>query len=139
VAVGVGYRFAASEFKISPIKVAEFVQALGVEPEPAYTPHVGAAVPLGFLFYVSTYGAEAIHSALEIDVSRALYGGTATEIFAGIRIGDAVTVLPYVTAVDVKRGRSGELRVVELTCDYLLEDGTVAVREHSRTIERLGR
>ncbi|MFL6112328.1 MAG: hypothetical protein ACJ786_13375 [Catenulispora sp.] len=68
--VAEGYRFPDRTFTVDPVRVEEFVLALGVEPEAGWAPRAGAPVPLGFFMYVTTYGADAIHDVLGLDMLR---------------------------------------------------------------------
>lgn len=136
MAVEIGHRFSETRFVVEPGRVEEFVTALGIPPTDGYEYEVGADAPLGFLMYVTTYGADPIHEALEIDFTRAMYGGASYEVHAPVRIGDELVVRPEVTGCTRKDGRDGPLTFVEITCDYLRADGTLAVRERSTTIER---
>ena len=133
----VGHRFPDRSFAIEPLRVEEFVTALGIEPEtPSWSPTVGSSVPPGFLMYVTTYGADAIHEGFDIDFRRAMYGGMDIEFFHPIRIGDTVRVSPTLSKVSEKESRNGHLTFVELTCEYFSPDGTLAARERSTTIQR---
>ena len=133
----VGHRFPDRSFTIEPMRVAEYVTALGIEPEaPPWSPKVGSSVPPGFLMYVTNYGADAIHEGFGIDFRRAMYGGMDIEFFHPIRIGDTLRVSPTISKISEKESRNGPLTFVELTCDYRLPDGTLAARERSTTIQR---
>lgn len=134
--VAEGYRFAERNFVIDPARVEEFVLAVGVEPEPGWTPRPGSSVPPGFLMYVTTYGAEAIHDALELDMQRTVYGGTGLELLGEVRVGDELTVRPHVSAITEKTGSRGRLLIVELTLDYVDAAGAVVARERSTTVQR---
>jgi hypothetical protein len=134
--VAEGYRFPDKTFTVDPGRVEEFVLALGVEPEDGWAPREGAPVPPGFLMYVTTYGADAIHDVLELDMLRTVYGGTDADFRGPVRIGDTLTVRPQVTRVTEKEGRGGRLLLIELTVDYLDGGGVVVVRERSTTAQR---
>jgi acyl dehydratase len=134
MAVTVGHEFPPKSFYIDPTRVEDFVTALGVDPEPGFAPHPGAPVPPGFLMYVTTYGADAVHDAFDLPWYRALFGATRYEFLTPLRIGDTVTVRPTVTGRTVR----GELVFWELTCEYCDAGGAVAVRETSVTIDRTG-
>jgi acyl dehydratase len=136
VAVEVGHTFPEAAFVVDPGRVEEFVIAMGVEPQDGYRAVPGAPVPLGFLMYVTTYGADAVHDALGIDFLNALYGGAEIEVQRPVRVGDTLTVRPRVTGVRTKDGASGRLTFVEITCEYLDAEGELAVTERSTTIER---
>jgi acyl dehydratase len=136
VTVAEGYRFPDRTFTVDPVRVEEFVLALGVEPEAGWAPRAGAPVPLGFFMYVTTYGADAIHDVLGLDMLRTVYGGTDAEFLAPVHVGDILTVRPQVTGVTEKEGRHGRLLLVELTVDYLDGGGAVVVRERSTTVQR---
>lgn len=136
MAVDVGHRFPERTFTVEPLRVEEFVTALGVDPSRDYVPEEGAPVPIGFLMYVTTYGAHPVHEALEVDFMKAVYGGAEYEFHAPIRVGDTLRVAPEVTDKSTKRGSQGVLTFIEITCDYVLPDGTLALRERSTTIER---
>lgn len=136
MAVEVGHRFPEAQFYVDPVRVEEFVLALGVDPTPGYRAQVGAPVPPGFLMYVTTYGANPVHDALGLDMLRTVFGGTDEEFLAPLRVGDRVTVRPEITAVVEKEGGSGRLTFVEITVDYLGEDAAVAVRERSTVVQR---
>ena len=86
--------------------------------------------------YVTTYGAEDVHEVLSFDPMRTLYGGTAVDYLLPVRVGDRLTVRPYISDVRVKEGRSGRLTFVDLTTEYVNPQGDVAVRERSTTLER---
>lgn len=134
--VRVGHRLPAKQFTVDPVRVEEYVIALGVEPEPGYRPVVGAVVPPGFFMYVTTYGAGPIHDLLEFNMLRTVYGGTETDYHHPVRVGDRLTVTPQITGVTEKDGASGHLRFVEITTEYTREDGTVAVTERSNVVQR---
>lgn len=136
MAPAVGHRFPESTFYVDPVRVEEFVLALGVDPQPGYRAEIGAPVPPGFLVYVTTYGADPVHQALEFDLLRTVFGGVDEEFFAPVRIGDELVVRPQVTNITEKTGGSGRLTFAEITTDYLLNDGTVAVRERSTVVQR---
>ena len=72
----------------------------------------------------------------EIDFMKAMYGGADIEEYAPIRVGDVLDVRPVVSSVVTKDGRNGPLTFVELTTDYITEDGTLAMRERSTTIQK---
>lgn len=132
----IGQRFPEREFYVDPVRVEEYVIALGVDPEPGYRAELGAVVPPGFFMYVTTYGAELIHDALDFDMLRTVYGGSEVEQLQPVRVGDRLTVRPQITGVTEKDGRSGHLTFVELTTEYSREDGTVAIVERSNTVQR---
>lgn len=132
----VGTRFPDKSFYVDPVRVEEYVTALGVEPEHGYQPGIGAAVPPGFFMYVTTYGADEVHAALGFDMLRTVYSGSDTEHLAPVRVGDRLVVRPRLTALHEKQGRSGRLTFAELTTEYLRQDGTVVVRERSNTVEK---
>lgn len=132
----VGTRFPVKEFFIDPVRVEEFLLALGVPPEPDYRAETGAPVPPGFLMYVPSYGAEAIHAALDFDMLRTVYGGTEIEQLQPVRVGERLQVEPWISAVTDKDGRSGHLTFVELTVEYRREDGTLVLVERSSTVQR---
>ncbi|MGK2956214.1 MAG: FAS1-like dehydratase domain-containing protein [Solirubrobacterales bacterium] len=134
--VTVGYRFPTRTIEIEPTRVDEYVHALGVAPELDWKPDVGAVLPPGFLMYVTTYGADVVHDAFDIDFQRAVYGGMDTEFFHQVHIGDTLSISAEVSGVTTKEVRSGLLTFYELTCEYRLPDGTLAVRERSTTIQR---
>lgn len=134
--VQVGHRFQESTFTVDPARVEEFVTALGVEPATGYEPKTGAPVPPGFLMYVTAYGSEPVHEALGVNMLRTLYGGARLEFLKPIRVGDELRVRPVVSDITEKTGSRGTLTFYEVTCEYLLEDGSVALRERSFTIER---
>ncbi|MFF5988778.1 FAS1-like dehydratase domain-containing protein [Prauserella flavalba] len=136
MAVVVGHRFPEREFYVDPVRVEEFVFALGVDPEPGYRAEIGAPVPPGFLMYVTTYGADPVHDALEFDLLRTVFGGVDEEFLAPVRLGDRLTVRPRISDITEKSGGSGRLTFVEVTTEYLLGDGTVAVRERSTIVQR---
>lgn len=136
LAVEIGFRFPDREFYLDPVRVDEYVRALGIEPEIGYRPGIGAPVPPGFLMYVTTYGAEPIHDALGLDPLRTVYGGMDEEFLAPARVGERLTVRPQVTNVTSKTGQSGALLFIELTIEYVRDDGTVIVRERSNTVQR---
>lgn len=134
--VEIGHRFPDRDFYVDPVRVEEYVLALGVEPEVGYRAELGAAVPPGFLMYVTTYGASPIHDALELDLRRTLYGGTDEEFLAPVRVGDRLTVRPRITSITEKTGQSGRLLFIEITTEYVQPGGTVAIRERSNTVQR---
>jgi acyl dehydratase len=133
--VAAGYRFSDKTFTVDPVRVEEFVLAVGVEPESGWVPQVGAPVPPGFLMYVTTYGAD-VHEVLGLDMLRTVYGGTDLEFLGPVHVGDVLTVRPQVTRITEKTGRSGRLLLVELTVEYLDRGGAVVVRERSTTAQR---
>ncbi len=132
----IGHRFPEAEFRIDPARVEEYVTALGVEPTPGYRAVPGAEVPPGFFMYVTTYGAEPVHDQLGFDMFRTVYGGTEVEMYHPVRVGDTLSVRPQITGVTEKDGRSGRLTFVELTTEYLRDDGTVVLVERSNTVQR---
>lgn len=130
-----GRRFPPRQFTVTPARVEEYVIALGVDPESGWQAEMGMPVPPGFLMYVSTYGAEALHEAIGLDFRRGVYGGMDVEYLEPVRIGDTLSVAPVVSNASTKQGKNGPLTFVELTCEYVLPDGRVAVRERSTTIQ----
>jgi hypothetical protein len=136
MAPAVGHRFPESTFYVDPVRVEEFVLAIGVDPQPGYRAEIGAPVPPGFLVYVTTYGADPVHEVLEFDLLRTVFAGVEEEFLAPVRIGDELVVRPQVTKITEKTGGSGRLTFAEITTDYLLDDGTVAVRERSTVVQR---
>ena len=133
--VAVGRRFPQRRFTVSASRVEEYVIALGVAPEEGWRAEPGMPVPPGFLMYVSTYGAEALHEAIGLDFRRGVYGGMDVEYFESVRVGDTLTVAPVISGTSTKQGKGGPLTFVELTCEYVLPDGRVAVRERSTTVQ----
>lgn len=131
-----GFRFPDRTFTVDPGRVEEFVLAVGIEPEPGWSPRPGSPIPLGFFMYVTTYGAEAIHDALELDMPRTVFGGTDAEFLRPVRIGDTLVARPQVTGVTRRTGKQGALLLIELTVEYLDTAGNVVVRERSTTIQR---
>lgn len=136
MSTSLGLRFPSKEFFVDPARVDEFVFALGIEPQPGYRAVVGEVVPPGFLMYVTTYGAEAIHSALDFDMLRTVFGGSEIEYRQPVRIGERLTVSPWISNVTAKVGRTGRLTIVELTVEYSLGGGSVVAVERSNTVER---
>ena len=134
----VGQRFPESQFTVSAARAEEYVIALGLDPEEGWSPVPGMPVPPGFLMYVSTYGAETVHDAIGLDFRHGVYGGMDVEYHAPVRIGDTLTVSPVISGVSTKDGKAGSLTFVELTCEYLLPGGRLAVRERSTTIQTGG-
>lgn len=134
--VEVGHTFPKKTFTVEPHRVEEFVIALGVEPHPGWKPTKGNAVPLGFLMYVTTYGADEVHGMLDFDLLRTVYGGTDSEYFAPVYVGDVLSVTPVISSLVVKETKNGKLTFAELTCEYINADGIIAVREKSTTVER---
>jgi len=132
----VGHRFSPRPFTVDPVRVEEYVLALGVEPEPGYRAEHGAVVPPGFFMYVTSYGAGPVHDALGLDMLRTVYGGSEIEFLAPVRVGDRFTVAPWISNVVEKDGRSGHLTFVEITAEYTRDDGTLAVVERSNTVQR---
>ena len=132
----VGHRFPPREFIVDPVRVEEYVLALGVEPEEGYRAEPGAVVPPGFFMYVTTYGAEAVHDMLDFDMFRTVYGGSEIEYRHPVQVGDRLLVVPEISAVTEKDGTSGHLTFVELTTVYTREDGTVVLVERSNTVQR---
>lgn len=131
-----GHRFASREFVVDPVRVEEYVLALGVDPEPGYRAESGAVVPPGFFMYVTTYGAEPIHDSLDFDMLRTVFGGSDVEYRHPVRVGTRLTVSPWISDVVEKDGRSGHLTFVEITTEYSREDGTVVLVERSNTVQR---
>jgi len=131
----VGDRFPEREFYVDPVRVEEFVLATGVVPEDGYAAEVGAAVPPGFLMYVTAYGAEPIHEALGFDMLRTVYGGTDIEQREPVCVGDRLIVRPWISGIREKTGASGRLTFAELTAEYL-RDGTVVAIERSNTVQK---
>jgi acyl dehydratase len=136
MAVTTGHQFPEKEFYVDPVRVEEFVLALGIEPQPEYRAELGAPVPPGFLVYVTTYGAGSVHEALDLDLLRTVFGGVDEEFLAPVRIGDRLTVRPHVSGITEKSGSRGRLTFVDITTEYLLADGAVAVRERSTVVQR---
>jgi hypothetical protein len=66
--------------RVEPVKVAEFVRALGLDPAAGYTATEGAPVPPGYLTYASSYDPVTIHTRIGFDPLRTLYGGVRLEI-----------------------------------------------------------
>jgi hypothetical protein len=132
----VGTRFSESEFYIDPARVEEYVTALGIAPEQDYHAEVGSVVPPGFFMYVTSYGAEPIHDALDFDMLRTVFGGSEVEHRSPVRVGDRLTVRPWISGVTEKDGKSGHLTFVELTTEYSREDGTIVALERSNTVQR---
>jgi hypothetical protein len=131
-----GYQFPERSFYVDPGRVSEFVTALGIAPEPGYGADVGAPVPPGFLMYVTTYGAESIHSTIQADIRYTVFGGIQLDLLAPVRVGDRLTVRPHVSDVFTKTGSRGQLTFVHITADYLAADGSVVARERSVVVER---
>jgi hypothetical protein len=136
VGVGIGHRFPEREFVVDPVRVEEYVLALGVEPEEGYRAERGASVPPGFLMYVTAYGADDVHPVLGLDMLRTVYGGSDTDYLAPVHVGERLTVRPVLTGRTEKAGKQGALLFVELTTDYVRDDGTVVVRERSTMVQR---
>lgn len=134
MSVEVGHRFPDTTFRVEPLRVEEYLTALGVDAGPGVGTEIGDTMPIGFLMYVTTFGADPVHEALEVDYLHAVYGGASYEVHQSVRVGDTLTLQTSFTGEQVKSG--GALRLLEITCDYLLQDGTLAVRERSTTIER---
>jgi len=132
----VGHRFPPREFTVDPVRVEEYVLALGVDPEPDYRAESGAVVPPGFFMYVTAYGAGPVHDMLEFDMLRTVYGGSEVEYLNAVHVGDRLLVTPEISSVTEKDGKSGHLTFVELTTRYTREDGTVVVIERSNTVQR---
>lgn len=130
-----GHRFPEGRFHVHPLRVEEYIHALGIDPEPDYQVRVGGAVPAGFFMYVTTYGAEPVAEVLQLDPLRTVYGGTWEEFLRPVRVGDTVRVRPEITKITRKQGRSGPLVFVELTTEYL-DGNDVAVRERTTLVER---
>jgi acyl dehydratase len=132
----VGHRFPPREFTVDPVRVEEYVLALGVDPEPDYRAESGAVVPPGFFMYVTAYGAGPVHDMLGFDMLRTVYGGSEVEYLNAVHVGDRLLVTPEISSVTEKDGKSGHLTFVELTTEYAREDGTVVVVERSNTVQR---
>lgn len=130
-----GTRFAAREFYVDPVRVEEFVLALGVTPEDDYRAGVGSVVPPGFLMYVTTYGAEVIHGELGFDMFRTVYGGSELEQRVPVRVGDRLTVQPWVSQLREKDGKAGRLTLAEITTEYV-RDGAVVMVERSNVVQK---
>lgn len=136
--IEVGHVFPKKTFVVEPHRVAEYVTALGVSPEKGWTPDVGQPVPLGFFMYVTSYGAEDVHDYLSFDLLNTVYGGTDAEFLETVRIGDVLTVAPVVSSLTVKESKGKKLTFAEITCEYINEQGRIAVRERSNTVEKVG-
>lgn len=136
MSVEIGHRFPEMRLRLEPWRVNLYVEALGVSPEEGWSAEPGSSLPPGFLMYVTTYGADAVHDSLDLDFHKAVYGGMDTEFFAPVRVGDTITVAPYVSNLTNKTTSRGSLTFIELTCEYHLPDGTLAARERSTTIQR---
>jgi len=73
---------------------------------------------------------------LEIPRQRALHGGQRYEWFAPIGWDDDLTVTATIDSVVEKQGRSGRIWFANIIYDYVRADGTLAIRETTRLIER---
>jgi acyl dehydratase len=133
----IGHQFPTLEFTVDPARVEEYILALGVDPVHGWTAEPGAIAPPGFLMYVTTYGAQAIHDVLDLDMFRTVFGGTDVEYLAPARVGDRLRVRPWISGITEKDGRSGRLKIVEITVEYAREDGTVVAVEKSHAVERV--
>ena len=136
--IEVGHVFPQKTFVVEPHRVAEYVIALGVQPESNWTPEIGQSVPLGFFMYVTSYGAEDVHDYLNFDLLHTVYGGTDAEFLERVRIGDVLTVCPIISSLIVKESKGKTLTFAEITCEYVNEQGRIAVRERSNTVEKVG-
>lgn len=138
MSVDIGYEFPERSFYADPVRVAEYVIALGVEPQPGYRAEKGATLPPGFLMYVTTYGAEPVNQALGVGFTDVLFGSAHYDYPGTVRVGDTVVVRPRITGRTSKRGSSGQLTFWELTCDYLSATGELLVRERSGIVQKGG-
>lgn len=136
MAVDVGYKFPPKTFHLDPTRVEEYVLALGVAPEPDWSPRPGAAIPPGLLMYVTTYGAEDVHAAFDLPWRSALYGGSRYDYRKQVRVGGTLGVAPVVSGRSTSGPPEAELTLWELRVDYTDATGEVAVVEHSTTIAR---
>lgn len=136
MAAVVGHSFAIREFYVDPTRVEEFVFALGIDPVSGYQAEIGAPVPPGFLMYVTTYGAHSVHEALGLNLPRTVFGGMDEEFLAPVRVGDQLTVRPWISDFTEKSGGSGRLTFVEITTEYVRSDDRVAARERSTIVQR---
>lgn len=127
--------FPSRALRVEPVKVAEFVRALGLDPEPGYTATDGAPVPPGYLTYASSYDPIAIHTRLGFDPLRTLYGGVQLDIVEVPVVGDVLEVAPRLGVVRTAAGSAGPLRLVDVDVEYR-RDGELVMRERSTVIER---
>ena len=123
------------EVCIEPVKVAEFIRAIGVDPEPGYVAAAGAPVPPGYLTYASSYDPVMIHDRVGFDPLRTLYAGVQLEIFHVPILGDVLTVTPSIGDVRTVQGSSGALRLADVEVDYH-QGGKRVMREISTVAER---
>lgn len=136
--IEVGHVFPKKTFVVEPHRVAEYVIALGVQPEENWTPRIGQAVPPGFFMYVTSYGADDVHDYLNFDLLHTVYGGTETEFLEPVLIGDVLTVYPVISSLTVKESKGKTLTFAEITCEYVNDHGRIAVIERSNTVEKVG-
>lgn len=134
--VDVGHEFPAATFVVDPVRVEEYVIALGVAPEDGWTAAPGAPLPPGFLMYVTTYGGEPVHDALGVGFLDILFASARYEYLAPVRVGDTLTVRPAITGRTRKRGSSGDLTFWELTCEYASPAGELLVRERCGIVQK---
>lgn len=135
--VGEGHEFPTTRFRIDATKVREFIRAVGVQPREGYVVQAGAPVPLGYLMYVVTYGAEPVHDALQMDMLKSVYGGAEYDLREPVHVGDEIEVQTLVSGATSKEGSTGRLTIYELTTKYVRpEDQTVLLVETSTTVER---
>jgi len=121
--------------RVEPVKVAEFVRALGLDPEPGYAAVEGAPVPPGYLTYAASYDPTAIHTRLGFDPRRTLYAGLELDILEVPLVGDVLEVRPRVGPPRTAEGHSGPLRLVEVEVEYH-RAGRLIMRERSTVVER---
>lgn len=132
----VGQAFPPRSFVVDRVRVQEFKAALGLDD---YDEGVPAAetVPAGFLMYVTTYGAEPIHQALDLEAARTLFAGLEVEMLAPVHVGDELTVRPEVVDVTTRTGRGGKLNFIVVGCRYYDTGGRLVATERSTIVERL--
>jgi hypothetical protein len=123
-------------FKVDPTRVEEFVAALGVEPRAGWSPTPGQPAPAGFLMYVTTYGARPVLDSTGFDPLRIVFGSTAVVMHRTVLIGDELTVRCALSPVRARGTGKATLRMVDVLCDYVDPDGTVAAQERTVIIER---
>lgn len=131
----VGFQFPEKTVFLDATRVEEYVSALGVEPEHGWECSEGHPVPAGYLMYVTTYGADAVHDELEIDMRNTVYGGSRCEFRRAARIGETLRVAPFVSDVSTKATATRTLTFIEVTCEYFDESGELVARESSSTIQ----
>jgi acyl dehydratase len=113
-------------------RVDEFLMAAGELPVATDSTASGTAVPPGYLFYVSAFGADTLHEEAGISFDRGLFAGLRVHTVRPVHVGDELTVR---ASVGKQRTVANGSTFIEINCQYD-RDGEVVLRETS-TVARL--